>query len=108
MRFAALTLIGTLALAGVAGSASAAPAVPNLPQASNLIQVSGGCGPGYHPNGWGYCTPNYYAPAWYGSGYGYGPYYGGAYYGGYPGCHWGSRRVWTQYGYRWVRRWVCY
>ena len=78
MRFAALTLIGTLALAGVAGSASAAPVAPNLPQASNLIQVSGGCGPAYHRDGWGYCSPNYYAaPVWSG-GY-YGPYYGGYY-----------------------------
>jgi hypothetical protein len=94
MRLAALTLIGSLALAGVAASASAAPAVPNLPSSSNLIQVSGGCGPGYHPNGWGYCTPNYYSsPAWYG--YGYGPYYSGVYYGGYyPRHHHHHRGQW--------------
>jgi len=77
-----LTLIGSLALAGVAASANAAPAVPNLPQSSNLIQVSGGCGPGYHPDSWGYCVPHYYGNSgWYG-GY-YGAYYGTPYYGGY-------------------------
>jgi hypothetical protein len=82
MRFAALSLIGSLALAGIAGPASAAPAVPNLPQPSQLIQVSGGCGPGAHRDGWGYCAPNYYsAPVWHGGSYS--PYYGGPYYGGY-------------------------
>ena len=83
MRLAALTLIGSLALAGVAGSANAAPAVPNLPQSSNLVHVAGGCGPAYHRDGWGYCVPNYSyrAPVWYG---GYdGPYNRGPYYGGY-------------------------
>ena len=85
MRFAALTLIGTLALAGVAGSASAAPVAPNLPQASNLIQVSGGCGPAYHRDGWGYCSPNYYAApvpagAYPGTSFGYGDPYSGNYY----------------------------
>ena len=71
MRLAALTLIGTLALAAVPASANAAPAIPHLaaPGAANLIQVSGGCGPAYHPNPWGYCVPNYY-------GYGYAGWYG--------------------------------
>jgi hypothetical protein len=87
MRLAALTLIGSLALAGVAGSANAAPAVPNLPQFSNVIQVAGGCGRGYHPNAWGYCTPSYYAsrPVWYG-GY-YSPYYARPYYAGHHHHH---------------------
>jgi hypothetical protein len=92
MRLAALTLIGSLALAGVAGSANAAPAAPNLPQFSNLIQVAGGCGPYSHRDGWGYCVPNYYgAPAWYG-GY-YSPYYRGPYYGHYY-PRWHHRAYW--------------
>jgi hypothetical protein len=88
MRLAALTLVGSLAIgslasAGIAGSANAAPAVPNLPQSSNLIQVSGGCGPYAHRDGWGYCVQNYYrAPVWYGG------YYGPSYYHGYyPRSH---------------------
>jgi hypothetical protein len=92
MRLAALTLIGSLALAGVAGSANAAPAMPNLPAPSNLIQVSGGCGPGAYRDGWGYCVANYYrAPVYYG-GY-YGPYYRGPYYGGYY-PRWHHRVYW--------------
>lgn len=71
MRFAALTLVGSLALAGAA-PATAAPALKLDVQTNpNLVQVWGGCGPAYHPNAWGYCVPNYY-------GYGYYryPYYG--------------------------------
>lgn len=78
MRLAALTLISSLALAAVPASANAAPALPNLPApaAANLIQVSGGCGPAFHRNPWGYCVANY------GYGYGYGyyrPYFGWGY-----------------------------
>jgi hypothetical protein len=89
MRIAALALLGTLGLAVSAVSASAAPAAPSMdtPQASNIIQVAGGCGRGFHPNGWGRCVP-----------YGYGRwsqsrnyYYGG----GYPYRH--HYRSW--YGY---------
>ena len=85
MRLAALTLISSLALAGVTASANAAPAIPNLPApaAANLTQVSGGCGPAYHPNGYGYCVPNYYGG--YGYGYGY-PHYGWGY-GYHPYWH---------------------
>ena len=93
MRLAALTLIGSLALAGVAASANAAPAVPAPQPTSNLIQVSGGCGPAYHPNGWGYCVPNHYGyPVGYG-GY-YAPHYGGPYYGGGYYHHWHHRWHW--------------
>ena len=84
MRLAALTLIGSLALAAASASANAAPAIPNLaaPTAANLVQVSGGCGPAYHPDAWGYCVPNNYGYG-YGGGYGggsYGPHYGWGYY----------------------------
>ena len=84
MRSAALTLIGSLALAGVTASANAAPVVPNMTPPSILVQVSGGCGPAYHRDGWGYCVPNYYGyPGWYGY---YRPYYGGYYHHGHH--HW--------------------
>ena len=43
------------------------------PAAANLIQVSGGCGPAFHRNPWGYCVANF--------GYGYGYYR--------PYFHWG-------------------
>ena len=84
MRLAALTLISTLALAAVPASANAAPALPNLPApaAANLIQVSGGCGPAFHRNPWGYCVANY--------GYGYG--YGYGYYR--PSFGWGYHPYW--------------
>ena len=51
MRLAALTLIGALGLAATAVSARAAPVVPNLDahQASGIVQVWGGCGPGARP-----------------------------------------------------------
>jgi hypothetical protein len=86
MRFAALTLIGSLALAAAPLAANAAPAIPaaSAPVSANLVQVAFGCGPAYHPNAWGYCVPNYY-------GYGYAGwpgyvYYGPHYWGGYH--HW--------------------
>ncbi len=84
MRLAALTLISSLALAAVPALANAAPAIPNVPApiSANLMQVSGGCGPAFHPNPWGYCVPNHYA---YGYGYGYGGWHG--YYG--PHFGWG-------------------
>src|SRR4051794_41896447 len=83
MRLAALTLVGAVGLAIGAVSANAAPAVPNLgPQdASNIVQVAGGCGPGFHPvpghwsrwrGGW---VPPHCVPHWRGA-------YGGGDYGG--------------------------
>lgn len=57
MRIAAATLIGAFGLAAVAASADAAPLVPRSPaqQESNIVQIAGGCGWGYHPNRWGRC-----------------------------------------------------
>src|SRR5260370_15095251 len=62
MRIAALTLVGAIGLAVSALSASAAPIAPAMttPNASNIVQVAGGCGWGFHPNRWGRCTPNHY------------------------------------------------
>src|SRR5207248_5342105 len=77
MRLAkAIAMAGALAVMAGA-SASAAPLIPNpgREQATNIIQVPGGCGRGAHPNRWGRCVPNRYG---YGYGYGYyrpGPYY---------------------------------
>ena len=55
MRMATLALLGSLGLAVSAVSASAAPAVPAIDtqQASNIVQVAGGCGRWAHPNRWG-------------------------------------------------------
>src|SRR5260370_38799289 len=62
MRIAALTLVGAIGLAVSALSASAAPIAPAMttPNASNIVQVAGGCGWGFHPNRWGRCIPNHY------------------------------------------------
>jgi hypothetical protein len=74
MRLAALTLISSLALAAVPAAANAAPAAPSaaVPTTANLVQVSGGCGPAFHRNRWGYCAPNYYS---YAGWYNYNPYF---------------------------------
>ncbi len=71
MRLATVTLIGALGLAAVAVSARAAPIAPDLaaPRSSNIVQVWGGCGWGFHPvpahwsqwrGGWvpPHCAPN--------------------------------------------------
>ena len=88
MRIAALTLAGALGLAASAITASAAPIspLPAAPQATNIIEVAGGCGWGFHPNRWGHCRPNhgYYRPHAY-----YRPHWRG-YYGGGQGPWWGS------------------
>lgn len=69
MRLAkAIAVAGALAVMAAA-SASAAPLIPNPgpEQATNIVQVAGGCGRGAHPNRWGRCVPNhygYYRPYW--------------------------------------------
>jgi len=67
-RIALLAAVGALGLAtsALAAPASAAP----LP----LIKASYWCGPGWHPNAWGRCVPNYYGwgywrPAYWGPGF---------------------------------------
>ena len=69
MRLAALSLISALTLAAAATPAIAAPAIAkaDAPEASNVIQVSGGCGPYGHRDYYGYCRANGY----YGGGYGW-------------------------------------
>ena len=93
MRLAALTLISSLALAAVPAVANAAPAIPNLPApvSATPMQVSGGCGPAFHRNPWGFCEANPYS---YGYGYGYPGQYG--YYR--PHYAWGYYRP---YWHRW-------
>jgi hypothetical protein len=51
MRLTALTLIGALGLAATAVPARAAPVVANLDahSAFGIVEVRGGCGPGFHP-----------------------------------------------------------
>ena len=97
MRLATLALASAFGLTVASVSAGAVPLVP-MPddqQASNIIQVAGGCGRGLHPNRWGYCVPNRYA---YGYRpyyrYSYRPYYRNHYYGGGYYAHPGYR-----YGY---------
>ncbi len=76
-----------------ATAANAAPFGYGPPDDGVLIErVSGGCGPGFHPNPWRHCRPN----GW-GWGRPRGPYYGGrpgyGYGGGYergPGGGYGG------------------
>jgi hypothetical protein len=58
----------------------------------------GGWHGGWHGGGWGWGGPRFYG----GYGGGYYPYA----YGGYPSCY-RSVRVYTPYGPRWRRVWVC-
>ena len=96
----ALLVLGTLGLMAAAVSASAAPAVPNLgtQQTANIVQVAGGCGPGFHPNRWGRCVPfryGYYGPR---------PHWRGGYYarpwaGDYAAEQLNRRELGRMYGY---------
>ena len=77
---------------GLATAASAAPLSP-LPlgpgaAGAPIEFVAGGCGPGFHPNPWGVCRPNWGPrPYWRRPVYGPYAYYGRPrpYYGGYYG-----------------------
>ena len=72
--FSQLAVIAALGTGLMTGNANAfSPAPPPEPK-SDVIQVLGGCGPGYYPNAYGQCVPRPY--------YGGGGYYGGGYYGG--------------------------
>lgn len=83
MRTATLSLVGAVCLAISAVAANAAPSAPSpiSHPGSNIVQVAGGCGRGWHPNPWGRCVPyryGYYRPRVYSPGYyggGYGPRY---------------------------------
>ena len=76
MRTAALTLLGSVLLSATTMPANAAPTIakPDTPTVSNVIEVSGGCGPYYYRDFYGYCQPYNYAyygypatyPVWYG------------------------------------------
>ena len=80
MRVAYVTFAAVLGFAASAVSVNAAPNVPSLDTVrnSNVVEVAGGCGRGFHPNPWGRCVPHRYG--FYGPrrdrGY---PYYGGGY-----------------------------
>jgi hypothetical protein len=62
MRLTSLALLGALGLSMPIVSAHAAPVVPApaTPDASNIIQVAGGCGAGFHRDYRGYCVGDYH------------------------------------------------
>ena len=72
MRLPALALALAFGTFASAMSANAAPVIPNpdVQGASNIIQVSGGCGRGWHRTWRGFCARNFYRPYAY-----YRPYY---------------------------------
>ena len=94
MRLAALTLVAALGTAVAAMSANAAPVAPNRHDeaVSNIVQVRGGCGWGFHRTHHGFCAPDRYSYVRPNCGWGFhfnhrgicvpnGPvYYGGGYY----------------------------
>lgn len=70
MRIAKLALAGALGVAALSTGAQATPAAAPHDGGPSIVQVRGGCGPGYRPHGWrdryGYwhtrCVPEYYEP----------------------------------------------
>ena len=75
---------------GWAGNTQAAPLSPAPLGATIAVErVAGGCGPGFHPNPWGICRPNFYGPR---------PYWGRPVYGG-PYGYYRPRPVYRPYGY---------
>ena len=61
MRLTALMLIAALGMAASApaGRRTLAQSYRTLtPDSSNIVQVWGGCGWGFHPTYWGGCVPN--------------------------------------------------
>ena len=62
-----------LAALGAIGLASAATAIPAQAAPLPLIAASYGCGPGWHPDGWGRCVPNAYFYGYWGGPRFYGP-----------------------------------
>jgi hypothetical protein len=69
MRTAALTLLGSLVLSAAAMPANASLTIAkySTPTVSNIVEVSGGCGPQYYRDVYGYCRPYYYGYTdWYG------------------------------------------
>lgn len=95
MRITSSALLGAFGLAACIASANAAPIAPALtmPEASNIVQVSGGCGYGLHRSRFGHCVRNHhyrpYAYRYYGYPRPY-RYYGGGYapwYGASPSDH---------------------
>jgi hypothetical protein len=80
MRITAVTLGAAIAFGIAATTASAAPTIHpgTSDQASNIIEVAGGCGWGSHRNRRGYCVPRRYG---YSRAYRYRRSYWSGYYG---------------------------
>jgi hypothetical protein len=97
LRQFVFALLFAVGIGGAASLPSAQAAVIQPGAATSLAQAA--AAPGVTPV-WHYGRPHYrpyrYRP--------YRPYYRG-YYG--PRCRVVRRRVWTEYGYRWVTRRVC-
>lgn len=62
----AVIVVGLAAIAAAPSKATPLPASLGTQTGSNIIQVWGGCGLGFHPTYWGGCVPNraYYHPYW--------------------------------------------
>lgn len=111
--FIKLGCAAAMAIGGALWTVQAANALPLAPLAKSsaaplVEQVAGGCGPGWHPNPWGRCVPNwrggpgYYGRSgWYGGGYGHPGWRRGGY--GHPGWHggYGGHRGWHGPRHHW-------
>jgi hypothetical protein len=113
LRKFGLAIMMAFGLAGASLSASPAQAAVVQPGAGANIAQAVDAAPAAATKVWHYGRPHYRAR--YYRPYRYGPYRYGRYYRPYPyryarpygGCRIVARRVWTDYGYRVVRRRVC-
>ena len=55
--FSVLAAIAALVTGLMSGNANAFSPAPRPEPKSNVIEVLGGCGPGYYPDAYGQCVP---------------------------------------------------
>jgi hypothetical protein len=61
-KLIAAVFVAGIASAGFSVSSHAIPVAPVKPEASAVIPVAGGCGPGWHRGPYGGCRPMYNCP----------------------------------------------
>ena len=64
MRTLTSVAVFTACLLGLGGVGQAMPAMNTISAHNEVVQVSGGCGPGGHRTPYGRCVPNYGRPVY--------------------------------------------